>query len=301
VRPRACVLLLVASVAAGACSRGSSGGTSGTPPATAAPSSAVAPDVTLPSSRATALVPANPLVVVLSPSRLALGRDGPPLAVPDVDPAAWSRGFEGRYKQGSQNDMRLLPLEAALADRHGGGIALPPVLVEADAGMPYRMLFEVLFTLGQGGVSRIALEVSAPAGLRAIELETPSVRSLPAFPAGPAAAVALVAEGFVVRAAHRHVGVGCDPAGAEAAPGTPAVPTRDGAYDFAGLAACVGRLRASSGEAPAVLVPMPDTDVRTLVAVIDAPHRGRRALHGRAARRPAVTRALTVRRTDIIL
>jgi hypothetical protein len=83
--------------------------------------------------------------------------------------------------------------------------------------------------------------------------------------------VAVVADGFVIRVAHRHVGVGCDPAAAETAPGTAAVPTRDGAYDYPGLAACVGRLATSSpGKAPAVLEPMAGTDLRTVVAVIDA-------------------------------
>jgi hypothetical protein len=265
------------------------------------------PTSPLPTSSATAPVPGDALVVTLATGGLSLGRQGPSLAVLDADRSTWSQGFEAKYKQSSRNDMRLLPLEAALAEHRAGDAAPPEALVAADGTIAYRMLFEVLYTLGQSGVSRLALEVRSPSGHHALAL-APGARAPAASSDGagqllalmyadgrhrdagvhahaspsqaapaPAldasaplqAAVAFLAEGFAVSGARAKLGPGCDGPGA-----SPAVPKKGADYDYAGLGACLAKLKASAprfaSETTVTLVPMAGTDVQTLVSVIDA-------------------------------
>jgi len=305
-----CTPFLLAFLAAfAACDRGGPGSAPGAASASAAPSASVAPsaasdpvplDVTLPSSSSTTAAPDDPLVVVLSRTRLALGRDGAPLAVPD--PATWSAGFDIRYKRSSRNDYFLVPLGDALASRRAGDAGLRPVVVAADASVPYRVLAEALHTLGQQDASRIALLVRAPAGARAIELARPRLAmhvltgaqaaELVARAAGSSAApratasasakakgdtvaldleVIVTPDGFVVSAAGRRMAPGCrEPA---AGPG-PAVPVRDGTQDFALLTACASAIKASAsrfmGEKTVTVSATAATDLQTVVSTVDA-------------------------------
>src|SRR5580704_1760260 len=93
--------LVAAWLAVSGCTHGPSAAPS---EATSAPevtsSSGASPaDMTLPASTSTTPPSAGALVVVLSPTRLGLDRDGAALAVPPADHATWPLGFEGQFKR----------------------------------------------------------------------------------------------------------------------------------------------------------------------------------------------------------
>jgi biopolymer transport protein ExbD len=244
--------------------------------------SAVPSDVKLPTSRSTVPVPTDPLVVVLSPTRVAVDRDGPTLAVPD--PATWDKGLDAKYKTSSRNDYRVLPLETALAARRVGDAGLPVVAIDADASLSYRSLFEALYTIGQNGGDRIALVVRNGGALGAIDLAVPhpearlgQLGQLPRDgsrpPTDPGSRFALhvmvTADGFLVTAAGLRIATGCNEPGEGVA-----VPKHDGAFDYAALTACAARLKATSpdfaGETKVTVGAAGGIDTQTAVSAIDA-------------------------------
>lgn len=306
---RATALVLAAVWACTSCGRAASKGPAGNDAsASPAPLGLAPSDVALPSSLSTAAVPGDPLVVVLSRTRLALDRDGATLAVPD--PATWSTGFGVQYKRGSVNDYFLLPLGEALASRRAGDAGLPPVVVAADASVPYRALIEAIFTLGQEGASKIAIVVRSAAGTSVIELASPRLAARPLTreqvaqlvaqaggssspsappppaPSRPAAgapsktpgepralelAVVVTASGFVVSAAGQRMAPGCHDVGA--APNATVALNR-GTQDFGALTACVSAIKASAprfaGERTVTLSATAATDLQTMVSTADA-------------------------------
>lgn len=302
---RTWLLLVAALLLASACNRGASSGPAAAgPAASATPAGRVPADVTLPSSPARASMPADALVVVLSRARLALGRDGPPLAVPDPD--TWSAGFARRYKRESINDLFVVPFGAGLASRRGDAAALPRVAIAADASVPYRLLIETIYTLGQEGGPNVALLVRSGASVNAIELAQPRVSApladkgqfaallalagdasaphpvapRPGGSTAPPAAlpplepsrgldVVVTGTGFSVAAGPR-LAPGCREAGAGP---EPTVPKRDGAYDFAALGACAASVKAAPGFAAVTMVVVSataGTNLQTVVSTMDA-------------------------------
>jgi biopolymer transport protein ExbD len=295
-------------VIATACDHSSSGGNPAPAPSGATPTGPVPADVTLASSRSTRALPTDALVVVLSRTRLALGRDGATLAAPD--PASWAQGFEARYKRESRNDFFVLPLGNAMAAAYPGEAGVPEVAVAADAAVPYRLLVETIYTLGQERATKVSLVVQSTTGPGTIEIKLPgrpqsmatreqveallaasrgdsgaapagSTRPAPAHPsasaqvadAGPPGPlnlnVVFVDEGFVVSASGHRLAPGCREAGAGAA-----VALRGGAQDLAGLTACVSAIKAAAPafatEKTVTVSAASSTDVRTLVATLDA-------------------------------
>src|ERR1019366_6171721 len=214
-------------------------------------------------------VPGRPLGVVLSPTRRARDRDGAALAVPPADHATWPLGFEAQFKRQSRNDFFVKALGDAMEARFA-----------ADAAIAYRLFSETIYTLGQERASQIALAVNSGARVGSIALTLPR-RDDPeimmereaarravlaalamdggARPSAPGAMpspnassvpddplflnVVIESAGFVVSGRGRRMSPGCREAGNGVA-----VPTRDGAYDFAGLTACAATLK---GSAPA--------------------------------------------------
>ena len=276
---RARLLILAVLFASAACDRKAPSG--GVAPASAS-ASAVPSDVKLPTSRSTTPVPSGALVVVLSPTRVAVDRDGATLAVPD--PATWDKGLDAKYKMGSRNDFRVLPLQAALEARRIGDAGLPTVAVDADASLPYRSLFEALYTIGQNGGDRISLVVRNGADVGAINLAAPHPEAhllrvgdlhgdsgrAPTEPGSRFDLLVIVtADGFLVSAAGQRIATGCNE------PGTGvAVPKHDGVFDYASLTVCVARLKALSpdfaAETHVKVGAAFAIDTQTLVSAIDA-------------------------------
>jgi biopolymer transport protein ExbD len=267
-------------------------------------------DITLPASSSTMPASAGALVVVLSPTRLALDRDGAALAVPPTDHATWPLGFEAQFKRQSRNDLFLKTLGDAMEARFAADAAVLNVVVMVDAAIAYRLLVETIYTLGQERASEVSIAVSSGARVCTIALTLPR-RDDPemmmereaarravlaalatdggARPSAPAAVpspvpspsassvpdghlflnVLIESGGFVVSGTGRRMSPGCREAGNGVA-----VPTRDGAYDFAGLTACAATLKGSAPayatETKVTLSAAASTDVQTVVSAIDA-------------------------------
>ena len=144
-------------------------------------------------------------------------------------------GVEARFKAQGPYDLLIVPLVAALKRR-----AAPPdeqangLKVELAAETPYRVMVEVLFSVGQGGAGKLRLSTRAPGSPRLIELDT----ELPTAMDGSNgyAAFFLVHDGISIKFNGRNVTPGCDAFGAGVA-----IPTGDG-YDLPGVVACIRRL-----------------------------------------------------------
>lgn len=103
------------------------------------------------------------LMVVLTKTQLRVGDDPVPLAQYELTEVAWE-GLPAQYKRHGRGDFVIVPLAERAAKfresdrqvrelKHASSMeSLCDVL--ADANVPYRVLFEVLYTLQQSGVRR---------------------------------------------------------------------------------------------------------------------------------------------------
>jgi biopolymer transport protein ExbD len=122
---------------------------------------------------AQSLAPPDPVdsgvVVVVSKSQILVGDDPHPVVVlPGREQLAQS-GVDTRYKRNGANDLYILPLGNALAQarlvdkavRESRGEAAPTseAMLVVDASTPYRLLLEVLYTLGQNEFAKQHLVV----------------------------------------------------------------------------------------------------------------------------------------------
>jgi biopolymer transport protein ExbD len=99
------------------------------------------------------------LAVIISKSNVIVGERSVCPVPPDAE-----KGIEAKYKRGTRNDYRIVPLENALqawrdTDRKIRAAtkkdpSYSEAIVIADNATPYRLLFEVLFTLGQNEFSK---------------------------------------------------------------------------------------------------------------------------------------------------
>jgi biopolymer transport protein ExbD len=234
----------------------------------------------LPLSTSGTYAPSDALLVVLSREGLSLGKGSPILATADVDPATWSNGFDERYKRGSRNDLYLVPLGTALQAAHPDAATAPTVVIAADASIPYRMLHETLFTLGQSRVTMGNLLVRSgfviPFAFDASPLADQVRRAHQALVPGAPPQLQLnvivttrTTPGFVVSAAGRSMGPGCREAGEGGA-----VPKLGDLYLFAGLTACATTIKSSeprfSTETHVTITADGSVNMQTLVSTIDA-------------------------------
>jgi biopolymer transport protein ExbD len=121
-------------------------------------------DLTMPKSIMTTEASQEGLAVLISKSNIVVDD----VAVCPV-PADATHGIEGRYKDKGPNDLQIVPLANALQawrerDRQirtamGKDPSSSEAIIIADAGTPYRLLVEVLFTLGQTSFAKFHLMV----------------------------------------------------------------------------------------------------------------------------------------------
>ena len=112
----------------------------------------------------------EPVVVIVSTTAILVGEDPAPVVPLPARAELVESGVAAKYKRTGPNDMLVVPLQqaierardASLARRGptGGDGPVEAVLV-ADATTPFRLLVEVLFTLGQSGVGKYHLMVRA--------------------------------------------------------------------------------------------------------------------------------------------
>ena len=121
-------------------------------------------DLTIPKSILTTEASQEGVAVLISKTHVVVD-DNIVCPVPG-DP---SHGIEGKYKRGGPNDLYIVPLANALQgwrerDRQvrvalGKDPSHSEAIIIADANTPYRLLVEVLFTLGQTEFSTFHLMV----------------------------------------------------------------------------------------------------------------------------------------------
>jgi biopolymer transport protein ExbD len=126
-------------------------------------------DLTLPASVMTTEASQEGVVIVISKSQILVGDDPNPIVrLPSREQLAQS-GVDARYKRSGPNDLFIVPLANALthardtdkAIRKAKGLdpSSSEAIVVADATTPYRLLIEVLFTLGQSEFGKYHLMV----------------------------------------------------------------------------------------------------------------------------------------------
>lgn len=124
-------------------------------------------DLQLPKSILTTEPDSEPegLSVILSKSQIIVGED----VVCPVPPDAAQYGTEAKYKRGSRNDYFIVPLGSSLqawrdSDKRirmatGRDPSHSEAILIADAQTPYRLLTEVMYTLGQTEFSKFHMMV----------------------------------------------------------------------------------------------------------------------------------------------
>jgi biopolymer transport protein ExbD len=111
----------------------------------------------------------NGVVVVVSKSQILVG-DDPVVKLPPREQLAAS-GVDARYKRNGPNDLYVVPLGNALAsarqldravrEARGEDPTSSEAIVVADATTPYRLIVEVLYTLGQNEFGKHHLLVTS--------------------------------------------------------------------------------------------------------------------------------------------
>src|SRR5271166_3136531 len=124
-------------------------------------------DLQLPKSVLTTAPDQEPegLPVIISKSQIIVGES----VVCPVPPDAAQYGTEGKYKRGSRNDYFIVPLGSALqswrdSDKRiraatGKDATQSEAILIADSMVPYRLLTEVMYTLGQTEFAKFHLMV----------------------------------------------------------------------------------------------------------------------------------------------
>jgi biopolymer transport protein ExbD len=207
--------------------------------------------------------PADAIPVTLTKTQL-LVEDEVVLPLPARREDSATRGVDARYKR-SPLDPFIVPLQSSFAAKRAAfqaahGKPIHSAVVIADGDTPYRLLVEVLFTLGQAEVWRIHLMVLqraggatdggavAPAPQDASPLPPITLHDKPST-ATLGLAVAMSEEGIAFKTTAGPLGAGCVPG----APGI-TVPRVDGAYDLEGARRCARALKAGAKDDTSVLI-----------------------------------------------
>jgi biopolymer transport protein ExbD len=126
-------------------------------------------DMTLPTSIITSEPAQEGTTIVVSKTQILVGDDPHPVVtLPSRDSLAQS-GIDAKYKRNGPNDLYIVPLANALQSarqtdkqiRQAKGLdpSSSEAIVVADSTTPYRLLIEVLFTLGQSEFGKYHLMV----------------------------------------------------------------------------------------------------------------------------------------------
>jgi len=124
-------------------------------------------DLTIPKSVLTTEPSQEGVRVTISKSQLLVG-ENPVLQLPGRQSLVQA-GVGARHKQGGPNDLYIVPLGSALQEARkidkavrqakGEDASMSEAIIVADQTTPWRLLIEVLFTLGQSEYGRYHLMV----------------------------------------------------------------------------------------------------------------------------------------------
>src|SRR5215510_13302919 len=126
-------------------------------------------DLALPVSIMTTEPAQEGVVVIISKSQILVGDDTSPIVLLPSRESLAQSGVDAKYKRSGPNDLFIVPLANALqhardtdkAIRVAKGLdpSSSEAIVVADSTTPYRLLIEVLFTLGQSEFGKYHLMV----------------------------------------------------------------------------------------------------------------------------------------------
>jgi biopolymer transport protein ExbD len=126
-------------------------------------------DLTLPVSVMSSEPSEEGVIVIISKTQILVGENPEPIVhLPSREQLAQS-GVDARYKRSGPNDLYIVPLANALTSARetdkrvraakGLDTSTSEGIIVADATTPYRLLIEVLFTLGQSEFGKYHLMV----------------------------------------------------------------------------------------------------------------------------------------------
>lgn len=126
-------------------------------------------DLTLPISVMASEPSQEGVIVIVSKTQILVGENPEPIVLlPSRDQLAQS-GVDAKYKRSGPNDLYIVPLANALSSARetdkrvraakGLDTASSEGIIVADGTTPYRLLIEVLFTLGQSEYGKYHLMV----------------------------------------------------------------------------------------------------------------------------------------------
>lgn len=109
------------------------------------------------------------VVVIVSKSQILVGDDPSPIVLLPSREQIAQAGVDAKYKRSGPNDLFIVPLANALsharetdkAIRAAKGLdpSSSEAIIVADSSTPYRLLIEVLFTLGQSEFGKYHLMI----------------------------------------------------------------------------------------------------------------------------------------------
>ena len=109
------------------------------------------------------------VVLIISKTAILLGEEGEPIVKLPSRESLAQNGLDARYKRSGPNDLYVVPLAERLrnareidkAARRAKNLdpSTSEAIIVADAQTPYRLLIEVLYTLGQSEFGRYHLMV----------------------------------------------------------------------------------------------------------------------------------------------
>jgi biopolymer transport protein ExbD len=139
---------------------------------TIATSSAAIPqseDLTIPVSVMTSDPAQEGVVVMISKTQLIVGDDPKPIVEYSSREQLAQTGLDAKHKRSGPNDLYIVPLAKVLADyrdidkqvrvQKGMDPGTSEAIIVADQTTPYRLLIEVLYTLGQSEFGKYHLMV----------------------------------------------------------------------------------------------------------------------------------------------
>jgi biopolymer transport protein ExbD len=103
------------------------------------------------------LTPTKGITVIVSRSQIILVQEAKAVVPLPSREKLVSAGVDAAYKRCGANDYLIMPLRDAVGRKAAGAPGGAEAAVIVDADSPYRLLLEVLFTMGQAGVGKYEL------------------------------------------------------------------------------------------------------------------------------------------------
>lgn len=212
-------------------------------------------DASLARSNATTPAPSAGFRLIVSKSALSLPDGTHVIPVP----ADASHGVDATYKRNGPNDLYIEPVARVFKTQPERDAVLA-----VDPGVPYRLLVEVIFTLGQNEVGAVHLLVRTATGVASIDPVLPRALAPSTTPTLDLTVI-IVGDGISMKGRGGNVAPGCKDVG----PGI----TIHG-RDLNALATCAQRLKnltpEFAEEKSVTIAANPDVDFQTIVATMDA-------------------------------